>query len=86
MSETSNKHFYQTLIKIAIPIFFSQLMGSLLGIIDTFMVTELGDDALSAVGIGSQFLFLSSIFQFGLFSGLSIFIAQFYGAKSYKLN
>lgn len=84
MSETSNKHFYQTLIKIAIPIFFSQLMGSLLGIIDTFMVTELGDDALSAVGIGSQFLFLSSIFQFGLFSGLSIFIAQFYGAKSYK--
>jgi putative MATE family efflux protein len=84
MHETSNKHFYQTLIKIAIPIFFSQLMGSLLGIIDTFMVTELGDEALSAVGIGSQFLFLSSIVQFGLFSGLSIFIAQFYGAKSYK--
>ncbi|MFA6801773.1 MAG: MATE family efflux transporter [Acholeplasmataceae bacterium] len=84
MNETTNKNFYQTLIKIAIPIFFSQLMGSLLGIIDTFMVTELGDDALSAVGIGSQFLFLSNIFQFGLFSGLSIFIAQFYGSKSYK--
>jgi len=84
MQETSNKHFYQTLIKIAIPIFFSQLMGSLLGIIDTFMVTELGDDALSAVGIGSQFLFLNNILQFGLFSGLSIFIAQFYGSKSYK--
>ncbi len=84
MSETTNKHFYQTLIKIAIPIFFSQLMGSLLGIIDTFMVTELGDNALSAVGIGSQFLFLSNILQFGLFSGLSIFIAQYYGSRSYK--
>ncbi len=55
-TETNNKQFYQTLIKIAIPIFFSQLMGSLLGILDTFMVTELGDNTLSAVGIGSQFL------------------------------
>ncbi len=84
MDQKNNQHFYQTLIKIAIPIFFSQLMGSLLGIIDTFMVTELGDNALGAVGIGSQFLFLVNIIQFGLFSGLGIFIAQFYGSKSYK--
>lgn len=79
-----NKHFYSVLIKIAIPIFFSQLLGSLLGIIDTFMVTELGDDALSAVGIGSQFLFLLNTIQFGLFSGFSIFIAQYYGSKEYN--
>ncbi|MGE4321111.1 MAG: MATE family efflux transporter [Acholeplasmataceae bacterium] len=84
MNQTNKQHFYQTLLKIAIPIFFSQLMGSLLGIIDTFMVTKLGDEALSAVGIGSQFLFLLNIIQFGLFSGLAIFIAQFYGSKSYK--
>jgi putative MATE family efflux protein len=78
-----NQHFYQTLFKIAIPIFFSQLLGSLLGIIDTFMVTRLGDDALSAVGIGSQFMFLLSIVLFGLFSGFGIFIAQYYGSKDY---
>lgn len=82
-TQEKNKHFYSTLIKIAIPIFFSQLLGSLLGIIDTFMVTELGDDALSAVGIGSQFLFLLSIIQFGLFSGFGIFIAQYHGSKEY---
>lgn len=77
------QHFYQTLIKIAVPIFFSQLLTSVLGIIDTFMVTELGDNALSAVGIGSQFMFLLSIIQFGLFSGLGVFIAQYYGSKDY---
>jgi len=83
-TQEKNKHFYSTLIKIAIPIFLSQLLGSSLGIIDTFMVTELGDNALSAVGIGSQFLFLLSIIQFGLFSGFSIFIAQYYGSKQYE--
>jgi len=82
-AKEKNQHFYQTLFKIAIPIFFSQLLGSLLGIIDTFMVTRLGDDALSAVGIGSQFMFLLSIVLFGLFSGFGIFIAQYYGSKEY---
>lgn len=82
-TQDKNKHFYNILIKIAIPIFFSQLLGSLLGIIDTFMVTELGDNALSAVGIGSQFLFLLNIIQFGLFSGFGIFIAQYHGSKEY---
>lgn len=82
-AKEKNQHFYQTLFKIAIPIFFSQLLGSLLGIIDTFMVTKLGDDALSAVGIGSQFMFLLSIVLFGLFSGFGIFIAQYYGSKDY---
>jgi putative MATE family efflux protein len=47
------------------------------------MVTELGDNALSAVGIGSQFLFLLNIIQFGLFSGFGIFIAQYHGSKEY---
>lgn len=83
-TQEKNKHFYSTLVKIAIPIFLSQLLGSILGIIDTFMVTELGDDALSAVGIGSQFLFLLNIIQFGLFSGFGIFIAQYYGSKNYE--
>jgi putative MATE family efflux protein len=83
-AKEKKQHFYQTLFKIAIPIFFSQLLGSLLGIIDTFMVTKLGDDALSAVGIGSQFMFLLSIVQFGLFSGFGIFIAQYYGSKDYN--
>lgn len=82
-TKQKNKHFYSALIMIAVPIFFSQLLGSLLGIIDTFMVTELGDDALSAVGVGSQFLFLLNIVQFGLFSGFGIFIAQYYGSKAY---
>jgi putative MATE family efflux protein len=75
--------FYRTLIRLAIPIFITQLLGSLLGIVDTFMVSSLGDDALAAVGIGSQFLMLLFMVQFGLMSGFGIFIAQYNGAKEY---
>ena len=80
---TTSEHFYRLLIRLAIPIFFTQLLGSLLGIVDTFMVSSLGDDALAAVGIGSQFMMLMFMIQFGLMSGFGIFIAQYYGAKDY---
>lgn len=83
MTDTSPKQFYQLLLRLAIPIFFTQLLGSLLGIVDTFMVTSLGDDALAAVGIGSQFMMVLFMIQFGLMSGFGIFIAQYYGAHEH---
>ncbi len=83
MTETSPRQFYQLLLRLAIPIFFTQLLGSLLGIVDTFMVTSLGDDALAAVGIGSQFMMVLFMIQFGLMSGFGIFIAQYYGAHEH---
>jgi putative MATE family efflux protein len=76
--------FYSLLFGLAIPIFFTQLLGSLLGIIDTFMVSSLGDEALAAVGIGSQFMMLLFMIQFGLMSGFGIYIAQYFGAKDFN--
>jgi len=83
MERTKQQQFYSLLIRLAIPIFFTQMLGSLLGIVDTFMVTSLGDDALAAVGIGSQFMMVLFMIQFGLSSGFGIYIAQYYGAKEY---
>lgn len=84
MEHTKTERFYPLLFRLAIPIFFTQLLGSLLGIVDTFMVTSLGDEALAAVGIGSQFMMVLFMIQFGLASGFGIFIAQYYGAKEYE--
>lgn len=83
MELSRQEQFYKLLFQLAIPIFFTQLLGSLLGIVDTFMVTSLGDDALAAVGIGSQFMMVLFMIQFGLSSGFGIYIAQYYGAKEY---
>ncbi len=74
--------FYKKVIQIGLPITLSQLLTSLLAFIDTVMVSSLGDNAISAVGIGANFYFLTFMINFGLISGLSIFFAQFWGNKN----
>ena len=79
--ETNNQYFLRKVMRIALPITLSQLLTSLLGFIDTFMVSGLGDEAVGAVGIGANFFFLMIMINFGLVSGMSIFFAQFWGSK-----
>ncbi|MCK5387973.1 MAG: MATE family efflux transporter [Candidatus Izimaplasma sp.] len=81
LDENSDKFFYKKLIKIAAPIALAQLMASLLSIIDMFMVSNLGELAVDAVGVGAQFAFLLFMMIFGFFTGLAIFIAQYWGSK-----
>ncbi len=68
-------------MRIATPITLAQLLTSLLGIIDMFMVSNLGTLAVAAVGVSAQFTFLLIMIEFGFFSGLAIFIAQYWGSK-----
>lgn len=81
--QTSNNYFYRKVIKIGIPIFLSQFLTSLLSIIDTVMVSVLGDNAISAVGLSANFGFFIIMIMFGFLSGLGIYIAQYYGSKEY---
>ncbi len=81
LDENSNKYFYKKIFKIGAPIALAQLMASLLSIIDMFMVSNLGSLAVDAVGVGAQFAFLLFMIVFGFFTGLAIFIAQYWGSK-----
>jgi len=82
--EYSNSHFYKKVLKIGSPIVLAQLMTSLLGLIDTFMVADLGTTAVAAVAASTSFMFLLNMILFGFLSGLSIFIAQYWGSKDIK--
>lgn len=62
----------------------TQLMTSGLSLVDTFMVKDLGTNALASVGISVSFMFLLIMIQFGFFSGLAIFVAQYWGSKDIK--
>jgi len=81
LDENSNKYFYKKIFKIGAPIALAQLMASLLSIVDMFMVSNLGALAVDAVGVGAQFAFLLFMIIFGFFTGLAIFIAQYWGSK-----
>jgi len=81
MSSLQNRDFYRKVLKIGIPIALSQLISSLLSVIDTFMVSGLGDNPLAAVAIGANFGFFLIMIMFGFLSELGIFIAQYWGSK-----
>lgn len=82
--QTSNPYFYRKVIKIGVPIFLSQFFISLLSIIDTVMVSVLGDEAIAAVGLAANFGFFIIMILFGFLSGLGIYIAQYWGSKDIK--
>ena len=70
--------------RYAIPLIISQASMSLLGLVDTFFMGKIGPEAQAAVGFGGPSVFgLLSLF-FGLFSGLTTFVSQYYGAKRHK--
>lgn len=86
MIDTSyeNKHFYKTMISIALPIAMQNLISSSLTMVDTIMIGRLGEASIAAVGLGNQFFFFFSLLLFGINSGSAIFIAQFWGKKDIK--
>ncbi|MGL5414180.1 MAG: MATE family efflux transporter [Clostridium sp.] len=76
-----DKKFYKKVFIIALPIVIQNLITSSLNIVDTIMIGSLGEKEIAAVGIGNQYFFLLNIIIMGLFSGIGIFISQYYGKK-----
>ena len=79
-----NRNFIKNMLRLSIPIAFQQLLVSCAQLVDTAMVTKLGNIAVSAVGVSSRWIFLMNLFYFGISSGSAALIAQFWGAKDKK--
>jgi len=71
--------FYKNLFIIAIPIIIQQLMMTFVNMLDTIMVGQLGSVEIAGVGLGNQIFFMLNMVLFGISSGGSIFIAQYWG-------
>ncbi|KXG73748.1 MATE family efflux transporter [Thermotalea metallivorans] len=76
-----DKHFYKTMLGIALPIALQNLISSSLNMVDTVMIGRLGETEIAAVGLANQVFFLFILLTFGVNSGCAIFIAQFWGKK-----
>lgn len=79
-----DKPFWSVTVKLAIPIAVQNMLTSSFALVDTLMVSKLGDIALSSVGMAGQFSWLLNLISFGLCSGMSVFAAQYWGVKNYK--
>lgn len=75
------KPFYQDLVKLATPIILQNLVTTTVGLVDTFMVGRLGEEAIAAVQVANLPVFVVQLVVFGLMSGSSVLIAQYWGKK-----
>ena len=74
------KELYYLLITLATPIIIQNLIGNSLTMIDTVMISRLGEAAVAAVGIGGRLQFIFMLLSFGFYSGAGVFIAQYNGS------
>ncbi len=79
-----DKGFWRITLRLALPIAFQNMLTSSFSLVDTLMVSMLGDISLAAVGMAGQWSWLLNIFLFGVSSGAAIFISQYFGVDDRK--
>ena len=71
--------FYKRLWMLSLPIILQNLITFSLGLIDTFMVSQLGNTEMAAVTTANVPVFLLISIVFGVQSGLGILVSQYWG-------
>jgi putative MATE family efflux protein len=79
LSFLRDRVFLRSMLAIALPVAFQQLITASLNMIDVLMVGQLGETSVAALGLANQIFFLLILFLFGVTSGMSIFTAQYWG-------
>ena len=74
--------FYKTVFALALPIALQSLITIGVNMLDTIMVGELGENALSATSLANSFISIYHIFCMGLGMGASVLVSRFWGMKS----
>lgn len=78
------KTFIRLLMTIGLPIVLQQIVSLSLNMIDTFMIGSIGVGELAAVGAANKVYFIFSIICFGIYSGSSVYVSQYWGIKDVK--
>ncbi|GHV04699.1 MATE family efflux transporter [Clostridia bacterium] len=71
--------FYRDFLKLAAPMILQNLINNLLMLMDTFMVGAIDNASMSAVMLAGNVFFVLGLLFFGVQSGMSILISQYWG-------
>ena len=71
--------FYKRVFALAMPVVLQNLITTSLGFMDTFMVGLVGQEQMSAVTVSNVPIYIIQLIVFGLQSGSSVLISQFWG-------
>lgn len=83
MKDSSVTHkFYKEVAVLILPIALQNLINVGISSIDVIMLGKVGEDVLSGASLGSQIHFIMSLLLFGIMSGASVLVAQYWGKKN----
>lgn len=78
------KSFWKHAFILAFPIALQNMLTSSFTLVDTLMVGQLGDIALSSVGMAGQWSWLLNMVVFGICSGSAVLVSQYWGIRDKK--
>jgi putative MATE family efflux protein len=76
-----SKEFYKRVIKLSVPVMIQTGISSFVSLLDNLMIGQLNQNAIAAVAVSNQILFILMIALFGGLAGPGIFLAQFFGGN-----
>ena len=79
-----DRAFWRVTLSLAIPIALQNMLSASFSLVDTLMVSQLGDIELSATGMAGQWSWLFNMMLFGICSGAAVFVSQYWGENNVK--
>lgn len=79
---SKNRAIYRRALTLAVPMMIQNGITNAVGLVDNVMVGSLGTEAITAVSIVGQLIFVFNLGIFGGLSGPGIFGAQYFGQKN----
>lgn len=80
----NDRGFWRVTLSLALPIALQNMLSASFSLIDTLMVSQLGDIELSATGMAGQWTWLFNMMLFGIASGAAVFVSQYWGEGNVK--
>lgn len=75
----SNKKLSRSVLAIALPLAFQSMLGFLVNLVDTVMVSKLGTISLAGVSQANQIFFIVALTIPGIAAGASVLVSQAWG-------
>ena len=79
MTKLQQKVFYQELRSLAVPIGLQNLLIALVGATDALMLGRLSQDAVAAISLANQIVFIMNLFIMSIIGGGGALFAQYWG-------
>ncbi len=79
MKHTENHNFYHNIFKLVLPIVIQNLLSAAVSSADVIMLNYVGQSAISAVSLASQYANILFTVYYGLGTGATMLCAQYFG-------